>query len=73
MGSVPEVMEQEGAGFIVNSVEEAAAAVGRCDGLNRGRCREIFEERFTAARMARDYLRLYEGLLRPVRNLAMEA
>jgi glycosyltransferase involved in cell wall biosynthesis len=73
MGSVPEVMAHEGAGFIVNSVEQAAAAVGRCGRLNRERCREIFEQRFTVARMARDYLRLYEGLLRPVRNLAMEA
>lgn len=73
MGSVPEVMEQGDTGFIVHSVEEAAAAVERCADFNRRRCREIFEQRFTSARMARDYLRVYESLIGPRQNMAMEA
>lgn len=58
-GSVPEVIDPGVTGFVVNdlpSAIEAAAAVGR---LDRGRCREQFEQRFGVARMADDYLRLY--------------
>jgi glycosyltransferase involved in cell wall biosynthesis len=63
-GSVPEIIEDGVTGFIVDSVEEAVAAVDRVDGLSRRRCREAFEKRFTADRMARDYLAVYEKLLR---------
>jgi glycosyltransferase involved in cell wall biosynthesis len=59
-GSVPEVMEDGVTGFVVRDADEAVAAVGRVAGLDRGRCRAVFEERFSAARMARDYLALYE-------------
>jgi hypothetical protein len=31
--------------------------------LSRHRCREIFEERFTARRMAQEYLRVYQRLI----------
>ena len=62
-GSVPEVMEEGRTGFIVRGLEDAAAAVRRVPELSRKRCREVFEERFTVARMARDYLRVYERLI----------
>ncbi|HEX5056990.1 MAG TPA: hypothetical protein VFX02_10885, partial [Gammaproteobacteria bacterium] len=35
----------------------------RAGDINRRRCREIFEQRFTAGRMAREYLRVYERLI----------
>lgn len=60
-GSVPEIMEDD-AGFIVNSVKEAARAVESLTSFDRRRCREVFERRFTAARMARDYVNIYERL-----------
>jgi glycosyltransferase involved in cell wall biosynthesis len=63
MGSVPEVMEEGRTGFVVRGVEDAAAAVRRVPELSRKRCREVFEERFTVARMAHDYLRVYERLI----------
>ncbi|MFQ5749733.1 MAG: glycosyltransferase, partial [Planctomycetota bacterium] len=62
-GSVPEVMEEGATGFIVASLEEAVQAVENVPRLSRRRCREVFEERFSASRMARDYLTLYERLL----------
>jgi glycosyltransferase involved in cell wall biosynthesis len=62
-GSVSEVMVQGVTGFIVDDEEEAVKAVGQIPTLERRRCREVFEERFSVARMARDYLRLYEQLL----------
>jgi glycosyltransferase involved in cell wall biosynthesis len=62
-GSVPEVMEHRRTGFIVDTLEEAIEAVRRVPELSRQRCREIFEERFTAERMAREYVRVYERLI----------
>ncbi len=61
-GSVPEVMEPGRTGFVVESLEEAVEAVRRVPQLSRVRCREAFDERFTSARMAAGYLRVYEGL-----------
>ena len=61
-GSVPEVLDDGATGFVVDSVEQAVKAVGRIDSLDRQTCRLVFEERFDAARMARDYLAVYRRL-----------
>jgi glycosyltransferase involved in cell wall biosynthesis len=62
-GSVPEVLEDGVTGWIVESIEEAVSAVARVPALSRARCRQVFEERFSAFRMAQDYLRIYKELL----------
>jgi glycosyltransferase involved in cell wall biosynthesis len=62
-GSAPEIVEHGRNGFLVDSVGEAAAAVGRLGSLDRGACRRSFEERFTARRMALDYVEVYERLI----------
>jgi glycosyltransferase involved in cell wall biosynthesis len=62
-GSVPEVIDHGVSGLIVNSVDEAVSAIRQVEGLNRRMVRECFSERFTATRMARDYVRAYERLL----------
>ena len=62
-GSVPEVIEDGVTGFVVDSVEEAVQAVGRVASLSRHACRSVFEERYDAARMARDYLEVYRRLV----------
>ncbi|HUA77570.1 MAG TPA: glycosyltransferase family 4 protein, partial [Acetobacteraceae bacterium] len=61
-GSVREILEDGLTGFIVPDVAGAVAAAGRLDALERGRIRAEFERRFTARRMAEDYLALYERL-----------
>jgi glycosyltransferase involved in cell wall biosynthesis len=61
-GSVPEVVDEGVTGFVVDTIDAAVDAVGRADGLNRRRCRAVFEERFGADRMARDYLAVYRRL-----------
>jgi glycosyltransferase involved in cell wall biosynthesis len=61
-GSVPEVVEHGLTGYVVDSVEEAVEAVRTLDRLDRAAIRRRFEERFTAERMARDYVALYERL-----------
>lgn len=62
-GSVPEVMEEGRTGFIVTGLEDAIAAARRVEELSRARCREVFEQRFTARRMAADYVKVYERML----------
>ena len=62
-GSVPEVMEEGRTGFVVTSLEEAIDAVRRVPQLSRARCREVFDQRFTATRMANDYLQVYERIV----------
>jgi glycosyltransferase involved in cell wall biosynthesis len=70
-GSVPEVMEEGRTGFIVSELDDAVDAVRQVPTLSRARCREVFEERFTAARMARDYLDVYAQLTaEPARRVA---
>jgi glycosyltransferase involved in cell wall biosynthesis len=64
-GSVPEIIEDGVTGFVVETVEDAVAAVGRLDEIDRSVCRREFEERFTAERMARDYAAIYRRLARP--------
>ncbi|WP_318784169.1 glycosyltransferase family 4 protein [Methylobacterium flocculans] len=62
-GSVPEVVEHGLTGFVVSSEAEAVEALGRIGQLDRAQIRRRFEARFTAERMARDYLALYRRLL----------
>ena len=62
-GSVPEIIDEGETGFIVDDLDDAVAAVHRVGEVDRRRCREVFEERFTATRMACDYLELYSTLL----------
>ena len=62
-GAVPEVIEEGHTGFIVEGLEDAVEAVRRIPELSRKRCREVFEERFTATRMAHDYINVYECLI----------
>lgn len=61
-GSVSEVIDEGVTGFVVDDVESAALAVGRARELDRRRCRETFERRFSVARMAQDYGQLYQLL-----------
>lgn len=62
-GSVPEVIEDGRTGFIVGSEGEAVAAIDRLAEIDRADCRRHFEQRFSARRMAGDYVAVYEQLL----------
>lgn len=71
-GAVPEVMEEGHTGFIVETLEDAVRAVRRVPELSRKRCREVFEKRFSAARMAHDYVQVYKRLISSERNQRVE-
>jgi glycosyltransferase involved in cell wall biosynthesis len=62
-GSVAEVLRDGVTGFVCDDIDQAVAAVGRVDELSRQRCREEFEGRFSVARMAADYARVYQALI----------
>jgi glycosyltransferase involved in cell wall biosynthesis len=62
-GAVPEVIDEGRTGFVVKGLEDAIEAVRRVPELSRKRCREVFEQRFTATRMAHDYVQVYEQLI----------
>jgi glycosyltransferase involved in cell wall biosynthesis len=69
---VPEVIDEGVTGFIVDDEDEAIAAIKRIGELNRRRVRATFERRFTAKRMAEDYLRHYQSLLQAETVQALE-
>jgi len=62
-GSVHEIITDGVTGYIVESIEQATRALKWLDAFDRMRCRSIFEERFSAHRMAQDYLQIYQRLI----------
>jgi glycosyltransferase involved in cell wall biosynthesis len=64
-GSIPEVIENGITGTVVDSEQEAVAALPGLLSYDRRAVRRRFEEKFTATRMAKDYVRTYRQLMRP--------
>ena len=65
-GSVPEVVDEGKTGFIVGNEDEAVDALeNKMGDLSRTGCRRVFEERFSADRMAREYIAVYSYLCEP--------
>lgn len=64
-GAVSEIIEDGVTGFVVDTEEEALSALGRIHEIDRAGVRRRFEQRFTATRMAQDYVRAYERLAIP--------
>ena len=62
-GSVPEVIDDGVTGFVVEDETSAVGALRQVSRLSRATIRKRFEERFTARRMARDYLAVYRDLV----------
>ena len=71
-GSVAEVIDSGVTGEIVESVGEAICKIGSVLALDRGGVRRRFEQRFSATRMARDYTKIYQKLIRKDANLDLQ-
>ncbi|HKT20844.1 MAG TPA: glycosyltransferase family 4 protein [Stellaceae bacterium] len=67
-GAVSEIVEPGLTGFIARDETDAVDALERVPLLSRKKIRERFEERFTARRMAADYLQVYRELIRSRRH-----
>ena len=61
-GSMPEIVRDGESGFLVGGLDEAVAAVGRVEGLDRAAVRASVERRFDVNRMVDDYLALYRRI-----------
>jgi glycosyltransferase involved in cell wall biosynthesis len=62
-GSMPELIENGKSGYLVNTVDEAIAAVDRIEDIDRADCRHRIERHFTIGRMVDDYIHVYETVL----------
>src|SRR5262249_57067042 len=62
-GATPEVIDDGVTGAIVHSMDEAIAQIQSVLALDRAQVRRRFEQRFTVARMARDYVEVYKSLI----------
>jgi glycosyltransferase involved in cell wall biosynthesis len=68
-GSVPEVIDEGVSGYIVKNEDEAAAALNKAHHLDRAAVRATFDRRWTARRMAEDYVGVYQELAHPMPRL----
>jgi len=71
-GAVDEIIDEGVTGMIVDTVEEATQALPRLSAFDRHAVRRRFDERFTATRMAKDYVSVYRSLLQQDRLLESE-
>jgi glycosyltransferase involved in cell wall biosynthesis len=62
-GAAPEIVEHATTGYIADSIDELAEAIGRVSALDRHRCRKAAESRFSIERMAVDHVRLYTSVM----------
>ena len=61
-GSIPEIIDDGVTGFICDSMAEMIAKLDQLPSINRRRCRDAFQNRFTVERMVKDYLAVYERM-----------
>jgi glycosyltransferase involved in cell wall biosynthesis len=62
-GSMPELIQHEKTGFLVNNVDEAVEVIGQLGSINRTYCREWANSQFSKEKMADDYFKLYQQIL----------
>lgn len=66
-GSVPEIVDDGVTGFVFEGLRNGVKAIERVERLSRHMCRETFERRFSAQRMARDYTAIYRAVMTRIR------
>jgi glycosyltransferase involved in cell wall biosynthesis len=64
LGSCREVVKDRETGYLVRTIDDAVAAVGRVERIDRRDCRRHVEENFSLARMAERYEQVYEEIFR---------
>ncbi len=62
-GAMPEIVVNRKTGFVVNSLTDMIAAVGRLDMIDRRQCRHHAQKSFSVARMVRDYDDVYRQVI----------
>ena len=67
-GSVPEIVIPGQTGWIAETVEEMAAAVGRCGEIDPSECRAIAELAYSPERMVADYVEAFHAVVEDARS-----
>jgi glycosyltransferase involved in cell wall biosynthesis len=62
-GAMPELIKHEETGFLVNTAEEAVAAVAQLSSINRHTCHQWASSAFSAEKMTSDYIAVYQQIL----------
>src|ERR1700743_1683449 len=62
-GSMPELIQHEKTGFLVNTIEEAVESASQVKSIDRTYCREWAVSKFSSEKMVDDYYGLYEKIL----------
>ena len=62
-GSIPELIDHGSTGFISDNLNEMVSQVEKLGTIDRHRCRQVFDARFTAQRMTSDYVNIYQQLI----------
>jgi len=62
-GSMPELIQHEKTGFLVNTVDEAVEPVSHINNINRAYCRDWAKSKFSSEKMVDDYYKLYQQIL----------
>ena len=62
-GAAPEIIDHGRTGYLCQDEDDMTAAVAHVDQIDRRQCRAAAEQRFSLARMAADYERLYRAIL----------
>jgi glycosyltransferase involved in cell wall biosynthesis len=62
-GYLPEIIRDRQTGFLVDSVDQAVAAVSRLETIEPSACRRNVEQRFSVSSMARGYEAVYRTLI----------
>jgi len=63
-GSLPEIIDDGKTGFLVDDIDQAVEAIGKIDSISRQECRRQAVERFDASIMAKNYVKVYESLIK---------
>jgi glycosyltransferase involved in cell wall biosynthesis len=71
-GSMPELILHDKTGFLVASIDEAAEAVQQVHHIDRNNCRQRALSEFSAEKMTRDYITVYEKILSAKKKIAKE-
>ncbi len=71
-GAAPEIVTDGLTGFVVNSEDEMAEAVGKIDQINRRACKFEVETRFSMKRMVQDHVDFYEQAIAEANGSVVE-
>ena len=72
-GAIPEIVSHGRTGFLVSNVEEMASAMTQVESLEPAECRKEAERRFDSRRMVREYVDMYESIVKEENILDLQA